>query len=98
LSCGRACLVCQHRRGDAVTVEIDHSAGEEIQRDWPELHDPPWDEPAFVLVGALSHSGRFSGRVLRADDVRAPRPRDARGARRAGRHARVWTTDRMATM
>lgn len=25
------CLVCEHRRGDSVTVEIDHPAGEEIQ-------------------------------------------------------------------
>ena len=32
------CVVCQHRRGDAVTVEIDHPPGEEIQWDWLELH------------------------------------------------------------
>jgi transposase len=53
------CLVCQQRRGRAPTVEIDHPAGEEIQWDWLELYDTPWGEPAFVLVGALSHSGRF---------------------------------------
>ena len=39
------CLVCAHRRGDQVTTEIDHPAGEEIQFE----------------VGALSHSGRFRG-------------------------------------
>jgi hypothetical protein len=57
------CLVCAHRRGNAVTTEIDHPAGEEIQWDWLELAaaDVPWGEPAFVLVGALSHSGRFRG-------------------------------------
>ena len=53
------CLVCQHRRGLAPTVEIDHPAGEEIQWDWLELPDTPWGEPGYVLVGALSHSGRF---------------------------------------
>ena len=53
------CLVCQHRRGGAPTVEIEHPAGEEIQWDWLELPDTPWSEPAYVLVGALSHSGRF---------------------------------------
>ena len=35
------CLVCQHRRGRAVTVEIEHPPGEEIQWDWLELHDRP---------------------------------------------------------
>src|SRR3954469_492301 len=53
------CLVCQQRRGRAPTTEIDHPAGEEIQWDWLELTDTPWGEPAYVLVGALSHSGRF---------------------------------------
>src|SRR5215208_3747448 len=50
-------LECEHRRGDTVTVEIEHPPGEEIQWDWLELHDTPWGEPAFVLLGALSHSG-----------------------------------------
>jgi hypothetical protein len=53
------CLVCQQRRGRAPTTEIDHPAGEEIQWDWLELPITPWEQPAFVLVGALSHSGRF---------------------------------------
>jgi len=53
------CLVCQQRRGNAPTTEIDHPAGEEIQWDWLELPDTPWGQPAYVLVGALSHSGRF---------------------------------------
>jgi hypothetical protein len=57
------CLVCAHRRGDQVTTEIDHPPGEEIQFDWLELAaaDTPWGEAAYVLVGALSHSGRFRG-------------------------------------
>jgi transposase len=53
------CLVCQQRRGRAPTTEIDHPPGEEIQWDWLELRETPWGEPAYVLVGALSHSGRF---------------------------------------
>jgi transposase len=53
------CLVCQQRRGRAPTTEIDHPAGEEIQWDWLELPDTPWEQPAYVLVGVLSHSGRF---------------------------------------
>jgi transposase len=28
------CLVCCHRRGEQVTVEIEHPPGEEIQWDW----------------------------------------------------------------
>jgi hypothetical protein len=53
------CLVCQQRRGNAPTTEIDHPAGEEIQWDWLELPDTPWGQPGYVLVGALSHSGKF---------------------------------------
>ena len=53
------CLVCQQRRGRAPTTEIDHPPGKEIQWDWLELPDTPWDQPAYLLVGVLSHSGRF---------------------------------------
>jgi hypothetical protein len=53
------CLVCQQRGGRAPTVELEHPAGEEIQWDWLELPVTPWGQPAFLLVGALSHSGRF---------------------------------------
>jgi transposase len=37
------CLECEHRRGDQVTVEIEHPPGEEIQWDWLELS--PEDVP-----------------------------------------------------
>jgi transposase len=55
------CKVCAHRRGRAVTTEIEHPPGEEIQWDWLELPQTPWAQPAYLLVGALSHSGA-SGR------------------------------------
>jgi transposase len=59
LSLRPVCLVCQQRRGNAPTTEIDHPPGEEIQWDWLELTDTPWGQPAYLLVGALSHSGQF---------------------------------------
>jgi transposase len=52
------CLVCEHRRGQQVTVKIDHPPGEEIQWDWLELHATPWERPAFLLLGALHRSPR----------------------------------------
>src|SRR4051812_25844320 len=44
-----------------MTVELAHEPGEEIQLDWLELSETPWGEPAYVLVGALSFSGRCRG-------------------------------------
>jgi transposase len=92
------CLDCQHRRGDTVTVEIDHPAGEEIQWDWLELHDTPWGEAAFVLIGVLSHSGRF--RAVFCEQMTFGHLAEA--AHRVlvglGGTPRVWRTDRMATI
>ena len=94
------CLVCEHRRGDAVTVEIDHPPGEEIQWDWLELapEDVPWGEPAFVLVGALSHSGRFRG--VFCEQMTFGHLAEAMHQVLAclGGTPRVWRTDRMATI
>jgi WD domain, G-beta repeat len=91
------CLVCQQRRGRAPTVEIDHRAGEEIQWDWLELADTPWGAPAYLLVGALSHSGRWRGVFCEQmtfghlagalHDILAG----------LGGTPRVWRVDRMAT-
>jgi transposase len=92
------CLVCQQRSGRAPTVEIEHPAGEEIQWDWLELHDTPWDEPSFVLVGALSHSGRF--RAVFCEQMTFGHLAAAAHTILAGLGgtARVWRTDRMATI
>ena len=92
------CLVCQHRRGTAPTVEIEHPAGEEIQWDWLELPDTPWAEPAYVLVGALSHSGRF--RAVFCEQMTFGHLAETVHTILValGGTARVWRTDRMATI
>jgi len=92
------CLVCQQRSGRAPTVEIEHPAGEEIQWDWLELDKTPWGEPAFVLVGALSHSGRFRAvfcEQMTFGHLAAAAHQVLVGL---GGTARVWRTDRMATI
>jgi hypothetical protein len=94
------CLVCAHRRADQVTTEIDHPAGEEIQWDWLELSaaDVPWGEPAYVLVGALSYSGRFRG-VVCEQMTFGHLARAVHAVLVAlGGTPRVWRTDRMATV
>jgi transposase len=92
------CLVCQHRRGRSVTVEIEHPPGEEIQWDWLELHDTPWGEPAFVLVGALSHSGRFRGVFCEQMTFGHLAEAMHRVLVALGGTPQVWRTDRMATI
>jgi transposase len=87
---------CCRRGGVDVTTEIDHPPGEELQFDWLELRETPWGAPAFVLVGALSHSSKCRGffsegqsgaHVIEAlDGV----------LRRLGGTTRRWRTDRMA--
>jgi transposase len=91
------CLVCQQRRGRAPTTEIDHPAGEEIQWDWLELPVTPWEAPAYVLVGALSHSGKF--RAVFCEQMTFGH---LAGAVHdivigLGGTSRVWRVDRMAT-
>jgi len=92
------CLVCQHRRGSAPTIEIEHPAGGEIQWDWLELPETPWGEPACVLVGALSHSGRF--RAVFCEQMTFGHLAEAAHTILVGLGgtARVWRTDRMATI
>jgi len=94
------CLLCEHRRGDSVTVEIDHPPGEKIQWDWLELapEDVPWGEPAFVLIGALSHSGRFRGVFCEQMTFGHLAEAMHRVLVALGGTPRVWRTDRMATI
>ena len=91
------CPSCKHCRDKAPTTEIDHPPGEEIQWDWLELEETPWGEKAYVLVGVLSHSGRF--RAVFCEQMTL-------GHLAAAIHpilvglggsARSWRVDRMAT-
>jgi len=91
------CLVCQQRRGRAPTVEIDHPAGEEIQWDWLELPVTPWGEPGFVLVGALSHSGRWRGVFCEQMTFGHLAGALHQVLEQLGGTPRVWRVDRMAT-
>jgi transposase len=91
-------LVCQQRGGRAPTVELEHPAGEEIQWDWLELPVTPWGQPAFLLVGALSHSGRF--RAVFCEQMTFGHLAEAMHQVLVGLGGtpRVWRTDRMATI
>src|SRR4051794_7988730 len=92
------CLVCQHRRGRAVTVNLEHPPEEEIQWDWLELDDTPWGEPAAVLIGALSHSGRFRGVFCEQMTFGHLAEAMHRVLVDLGGTPQVWRTDRMATI
>ena len=87
---------CCRRGGVDVTTEIDHPPGEELQFDWLDLEQTPWGEPAYVLVGALSHSSQCRG--VFSDGQSGPHVIEALDGvlRRLGGSARRWRTDRMA--
>jgi transposase len=89
---------CCKAGGVTVTVGLDHEPGEELQLDWLELNETPWGEKAYVLVGALSHSGRVRG--VFADGMTFAHLIEALDGvlRRLGGTARSWRTDRMATV
>src|SRR3954449_4381938 len=99
-----ACEPCAPTRGRPAAV-IDHPAGEETQWDWVELPDPPaswaaagYSGRAFLLVGALAHSGRWRGELCSAMDQ--PQLIDAlhRVSAELGGLTRSWRFDRMATV
>jgi hypothetical protein len=81
---------------------IEHPPGQETQWDWLELPDPPpawgWGKTAHLLVGALSHSGRWRGVLCESEDQ--PHLIDAldRVAHALGGLTRDWRFDRMATV
>jgi len=65
----------QIEKGRPVAI-IDHPAGDETQWDWVDLPNPPagWDgygRTAHLLVGALSHSGKWRGVLAESTDARA---------------------------
>ena len=95
------CEVCRPAKGRPVAV-IDHPPGEETQWDWVELPDPPaawgWGATAHLLVGALSHSSKWRGRLAESEDQ--PHVIDGidRVTRELGGLSDVWRFDRMATV
>ena len=96
-----ACEPCRPAKGRPVAV-IEHPPGEETQFDWLELPDPPahwgWGSRAFLLVGALAHSGRWRGVLAESTDQ--PHLIDAlhRVCAGLGGLTRTWRFDRMATV
>jgi len=91
------CPSCKHCRDKAPTVEIDHPPGEEIQWDWLELEETPWGEKAYVLVGALSHSGRFRTVFCEQTTLGHLAAAIHPILEGLGGTARSWRVDRMAT-
>ncbi len=91
------CEACRGVTGRA-TIEIAHPPGAEVQWDWFERRRAPWGGTAYVLLGTLPHSGRVRG-VL-AESLDQPHLVEAMDGvlRRLGGTARVWRTDRLATV
>ena len=95
------CEACQASTGRDHSI-IDHPAGAETQFDWLELPDPPtdwgWGVTAHLLVGALSHSGRW--RAVLAESEDQPHLVEALHGvvTRLGGCTKRWRFDRMATV
>jgi transposase len=91
------CEACAGVKGRA-TIEIEHPPGQEIQWDWDELPEAPWEDEAHLLLGSLPFSGKFRGCFAEAEDQ--PHLIEAIDGvlRRLGGNARRWRTDRMATV
>lgn len=92
-----ACGICK-RGGHALTIELAHEPGEELQLDWLELAETPWGEPGHVLVGALAHSGRIRAAFSDGEDFAHLAGAIDELLRRFGGTARSWRTDRMSTV
>ncbi len=62
------CEACAAAKGRA-TTEISHEPGAETQWDWLELPEAPWGGKAYLLTGALAHSGKVRGLFSEAKDT-----------------------------
>jgi hypothetical protein len=91
------CEACR-TGGHGVTTVIAHEPGEEIQWDWLELHETPWGEPAYVLVGALSFSGKCRAVICEGQSFAHLIEGIDGVLRRLGGTSHAWRTDRMATV
>ena len=92
-----SCGACGRTRGQPVAI-IDHPAGEECQWDWVQLGDTPWGSTVFVLVGVLSHSGKFRAWLSDCQDQAHLVEGIDWVLRLLGGSARRWRVDRMATV
>lgn len=91
-----ACPACAGAHPGTATIEIDHPPGIETQFDWLELPDAPWGRKAYVLVAALSHSGKFRG-VFAEGQTTGELIESLDGVlRRLGGTTKRWRTDRMS--
>lgn len=91
------CEACRGVKGRD-TIEIEHPAGEEIQWDWFERRRAPWGGTAYVLLGTLPCSSRTRGVLAESlDQAHLIEAMDA-VMRRLGGTARIWRTDRLATV
>jgi transposase len=96
------CEPCSGAKGRPSAV-IEHPPGEETQWDWLELPDAPasWNYPtgrAFLLVGALAHSGKWRGVLCESMDQAHLVDGLDQVTRALGGLTRIWRFDRMATV
>ncbi|MGA2036552.1 MAG: IS21 family transposase [Acidimicrobiales bacterium] len=91
------CEACRGVKGRD-SIEIEHPAGEEIQWDWFERRRAPWGATAYVLLGTLPHSSRTRGALAESMDQAHLVEAMDKVLRRLGGTARVWRTDRLATV
>jgi transposase len=95
------CEPCHPARDRAVAV-IEHPPGDETQWDWVELPGPParwgWSSRAYLLVGALAHSGRWRGWLSASMDQPHLIEGLDRITRALGGLTAAWRFDRMATV
>ena len=96
------CEPCHPARQRPVAV-IEHPPGEKTQLDWLELPDPPvgwgWSgKKAFLLVDALSHSGRWRGQLCEGTDLAQLVAALDAVTRQLGGLTLIWRFDRMATV
>ncbi len=91
------CEACHGVKGRD-TIEIDHPPGDEIQWDWFERRGAPWGTTAYGLLGTLPCSGRIRGALAEGTDQAHLVEAMGKVLRRLGGTARVWRTDRLATV
>lgn len=89
------CEACAGVKGRA-TIEIAHDPGDETQWDYLEFPETPWGTPAWLLVGALAHSGRFRGRFVERCDTPCLIEATDLVARGLGGLTRGWRTDHLS--